>query len=110
MIACGQGGFDPAGREINIRHAAGIPPVYNSLLGSDPLEGTITFRWAVGGTPANTACGLAKLGIQVMFVGKMADDIFGRFFADTLQAQGLMSRNLGLTKRRKQKSALIAVL
>lgn len=101
VIAFGQGGFDPAGREVNMRHAAGTPPVYDSLLESDPLEGTITFRWAVGGTPANTACGLAKLGIQVMFVGKMADDIFGHFFADTLQAQGIDVSELRFVQMKK---------
>lgn len=86
VITFGQGGFDPAGRETDIPHPVNTPPVYDSLLNCDPLTGTISFRWAVGGTPANTACGLGRLGISVMFVGKMADDVFGRFFADTLKA------------------------
>jgi len=101
VIAFGQGGFDPAGRETDMPHAAGTPPVYDSLLVSDPLKGTITFRWAVGGTPANTACGLAKLGVKVMFVGKMADDIFGHFFADTLRTQGVDVSELRFDQTKK---------
>jgi len=97
VVAFGQGGFDPAGRESGTPQRINTP----SVLEYSPLKGTISFRWAAGGTPANTACGLAKLGIPIMFVGKMADDIFGHFFADTLQANGVDVSELKLDKTTK---------
>jgi fructokinase len=43
-----------------------------SLIRSDGFE-------KFGGAPANTACGLAKLGIPVSFMGKVGNDPFGHF-------------------------------
>ena len=42
------------------------------------------FEKAPGGAPANVAVGLARLGADVAFMGKVGDDDFGHFLADTL--------------------------
>ena len=42
------------------------------------------FVKAPGGAPANVAVGLAKLGIDTGFVGKIGTDAFGDFLRDTL--------------------------
>ena len=41
------------------------------------------FKKAPGGAPANVAVGLARLGVRSAFMGKVGDDPFGRFLADT---------------------------
>ena len=43
------------------------------------------FVKAPGGAPANVAVGLAKLGIDAGFIGKVGADPFGNFLTDTLQ-------------------------
>jgi len=42
------------------------------------------FKKAPGGAPANVAVGLIRLGIPSGFMGKVGDDAFGHFLADTL--------------------------
>ncbi len=43
------------------------------------------FVKAPGGAPANVAVGLAKLGVDAGFIGKVGADPFGDFLTDTLQ-------------------------
>ena len=43
------------------------------------------FVKAPGGAPANVAVGLAKLGIDTGFIGKVGADAFGDFLTETLQ-------------------------
>lgn len=50
-----------------------------------------------GGAPANTACGLAKLGIPVSFMGKVGDDPFGQFLKQTLEANHVQTNHLILS-------------
>jgi len=47
------------------------------------------FKKAPGGAPANVAAGLAKLGIRSGFMGKVGDDAFGHFLAQTLREAGV---------------------
>ncbi len=46
------------------------------------------FLKAPGGAPANVAVGAAKLGISSAFLGKVGDDPFGHFLADTFFEAG----------------------
>ena len=43
------------------------------------------FVKAPGGAPANVAVGLAKLGVDAGFIGKVGADPFGDFLTETLQ-------------------------
>jgi len=47
------------------------------------------FTKAPGGAPANVAAGLAKLGVPAGFMGKVGDDPFGHFLAETLRSIGV---------------------
>jgi sugar/nucleoside kinase (ribokinase family) len=44
---------------------------------------------ALGSSSAICACGLARLGLKVAFIGKVGDDEFGRFVARELAARGI---------------------
>lgn len=46
-------------------------------------------KMASGGSAANTAVGLAALGVPTSFVGRVADDELGAFFAADLKAGGV---------------------
>ena len=48
-----------------------------------------TFKKAAGGAPANVAVGLARLGVASGFMGKVGEDGFGRFLAETLAQAGV---------------------
>jgi fructokinase len=50
-----------------------------------------------GGAPANTACGLAKLGTPVAFMGKVGNDPFGHFLKQTLEQNSVSTDHLVLS-------------
>ncbi len=50
-----------------------------------------------GGAPANTACGLAKLGANVAFMGKVGNDPFGHFLKQTLEENHVSTDHLVLS-------------
>jgi len=54
-----------------------------------PMEMTSTFTKYVGGSPANIAIGMARLGMKTGFVGKVANDQMGRFITDYLESNGI---------------------
>lgn len=47
------------------------------------------FIKAPGGAPGNVAVGLARLGVPSAFMGKVGDDVFGHFLANTLAESGV---------------------
>ncbi len=54
-----------------------------------PMEMTSTFTKYVGGSPANIAIGMARLGMKTGFVGKVANDQMGRFITNYLERNGI---------------------
>ena len=46
-------------------------------------------RLTLGSSSAITACGAARLGLRVAFVGVVGDDALGRFVLDALEARGV---------------------
>lgn len=54
-----------------------------------PMEETVTFTKYVGGSPANIAIGMSRLGRRVAFIGKLADDQMGRFIRTYLRENGI---------------------
>ncbi len=44
-----------------------------------PMEETLTFTKYVGGSPANITIAIARLGLKAGFIGRVANDQFGRF-------------------------------
>lgn len=60
--------------------------------GSEELADTLDFR--LGGSSANCACALARLGASVAFQGRVGVDHFGDFIADELARAGVRERHL----------------
>ncbi|WP_400163313.1 5-dehydro-2-deoxygluconokinase [Brevibacillus sp. TJ4] len=54
-----------------------------------PMEETMTFTKYVGGSPANIAIGLSRLGMKTGFIGRVADDQMGRFITRYLHQNGI---------------------
>ncbi|MDF5756024.1 carbohydrate kinase [Spongiactinospora sp. TRM90649] len=52
-------------------------------------DGALTLRVHPGGSPANTAVALARLGTRTRFMGRIADDVFGRAFRERLAASSV---------------------
>jgi sugar/nucleoside kinase (ribokinase family) len=46
----------------------------------------------IGSSSVITACGAARLGLEVAFIGLVGDDEFGRFMLDAMQARGIDTR------------------
>lgn len=54
-----------------------------------PLQDCHTFKKYLGGSPANIAVGLARLGKKVGFIGKVSADAFGQFIRDFFTRDGI---------------------
>ena len=54
-----------------------------------PLNESTTFKRYLGGSPANIAVGLARLGKKVGFFARVSDDQFGTFVTDYFEKEGI---------------------
>jgi 5-dehydro-2-deoxygluconokinase len=54
-----------------------------------PMEETITFTKYVGGSPANITIALSRLGAATGFIGRVANDQFGRFITGYFTRNGI---------------------
>jgi sugar/nucleoside kinase (ribokinase family) len=61
----------------------------------------------IGGCASNAAVDLARLGVRAAVCGKVGDDVFGRYVADTLVAHGVDVRALAVDKTRATSQTLI---
>lgn len=59
-----------------------------------PLEDVLSFAKYVGGSPANITIAMAKLGLKTGFIGRVADDAFGRYIVRYLEAGGTDTSNV----------------
>src|SRR5512142_2133224 len=48
----------------------------------------------IGSASAIFACGAARLGLRVAFIGVCGEDVFGRFMLDELQKRGVDTSNV----------------
>ncbi|MGZ9166669.1 MAG: carbohydrate kinase family protein, partial [Anaerolineales bacterium] len=53
-----------------------------------------SYTLAVGSSSAIFACGAARLGLRVAFIGLCGDDVFGRFMLDELQERNVDVSNV----------------
>lgn len=58
------------------------------------LSESTTFKKYLGGSPANIAVGLARLGKKVGFIGKVSDDQFGTFVTNYFNKEGIDTSNV----------------
>lgn len=59
-----------------------------------PMEETVTFTKYVGGSPANITIALSRLGVKTGFIGRVADDQFGRFIRGYFDRNGIDTSRL----------------
>lgn len=82
------------------------------LISTEPgvtLQASSAFQKAAGGAPANVTVGLARLGISAGFIGRVGDDPFGHFVADTLATEGVDVSQLGFERKARTGLAFITL-
>ncbi|NFE93786.1 5-dehydro-2-deoxygluconokinase [Clostridium botulinum] len=62
---------------------------FNPIDINRPLSESKTFKKYLGGSPANIAVGLLRLGKKVGFIGKVSKDQFGKFVVDYFDNEGI---------------------
>jgi len=89
--------FDPS-REFDVIPLGRAAIDFNPVDINQPLEKCRTFTKYLGGSPANIAVGLARLGKKVGFIGKVSDDQFGKFIKDFFVRDGIDISHIALAK------------
>lgn len=73
----------------------GIISLGEALIDFIPMDETNeTYHKSPGGAPANVAVGVARLGTRSTFLGKVGDDVLGRFLQDILESYGVKTRQM----------------
>ena len=80
--------FDQA-KSMDIVPLGRVAIDFNPVDINRPLAESTTFRKYVGGSPANIAVGMARLGKKVGFIGKVSKDQFGKFVTDYFNKEGI---------------------
>lgn len=62
------------------------------------LSESRTFTKYVGGSPANIAVGMARLGKKVGFIGKVSNDQLGEFVIDYFNKENIDTSNISIAK------------
>ncbi|OHX45829.1 aminoimidazole riboside kinase [Cytobacillus oceanisediminis] len=76
----------------------GVLCLGEALIDFIPLDSdNSTYQKAPGGAPANVSVGVSKLGGKAAFIGKVGDDVLGRFLKDTLKGYGVHTQYMKLT-------------
>ncbi len=66
-------------KELDIIPIGRVTVDLNPIDMNKPLQESTTFRKYLGGSPANIAVGMARLGKKVGFIGKVSQDQLGKF-------------------------------
>jgi len=70
-----------------------------NMIANREEEGFVTdFNISGGGSAANTIVGLARLGLNTGYVGKVASDMEGKFLLDELREEGVDVNGITVTK------------
>lgn len=76
----------------------GVISLGEALIDFIPLDETNSvYQKSPGGAPANVAVGISRLGVPSTFLGKVGDDVLGRFLHETLKAYGVNTDFMPLT-------------
>lgn len=71
--------------------------------------GSMTYTAKTGGAPVNVCAAVAKLGKKACFLGKLADDAFGRFLLNELQTFGIDTSLTVMDKKCKTGLAFVTL-
>lgn len=80
--------FDPQ-REFDLILLGRIAIDFNPVDYFKTLEESTTFRKYLGGSPANIAVGLSRMGKKLSFFAKVSDDRFGDFVTHYFEKNGI---------------------
>ena len=80
------------------------------LENGQPLGEVAAFARAAGGAAANVAVGLARLGVKSAFMGKVGDDPFGHFLAQTLEGDGVDTGPLRFETKARTALAFVSLM
>lgn len=72
-------------------------------------EGELHYLKCPGGAPANVAVGVARLGGDAAFIGRVGADPFGRFMAETLVTEGVDIGHLTQDPAHNTSTVLVAL-
>jgi fructokinase len=76
----------------------GIISLGEALIDFIPLDKeNLNYQKSPGGAPANVAVGVAKLGANSAFLGKVGKDVLGDFLVETLQQHGVNTESMEQT-------------
>lgn len=98
--------MDFPSRKLDIICVGRIAVDFNPTDMNRPLSESCNFNKYLGGSPANIAVGMARLGRKVGFLARISDDAFGDFVEDFFVKEGIdvshvkrctNGENLGLT-------------
>ena len=73
------------------------------------LEDMLTFAKYLGGSPANTAIGVARLGLKPAMLTRVGDEQNGRFVRETLAAEGVDVSHVITDPRRLTALAILGI-
>lgn len=82
-------------RDLDIIPIGRIAIDFNPIDYYKPLSESTTFKKYLGGSPANIAVGLARLGRKVGFIAKVSDDQFGDFVVNYFEKEGIDTKHIG---------------
>ena len=76
----------------------GVISLGEALIDFIPLDAdNLTYQKSPGGAPANVAVGVARLQTPSTFLGKVGNDVLGRFLNETLQSYSVNTSYLSMT-------------
>ena len=81
-------GFD-LGKKYHIIPVGRVAIDFNPTDYNRPLSESSNFNKYLGGSPANIAVGMARLGSRVGFLARVSDDQFGTFVTEFFQNEGI---------------------
>ena len=81
-------------REYDLIPLGRVAIDFNPLDYNCTLDKSTTFRKYVGGSPANIAVGLARLGKKLSFFAKVSDDRFGDYVINYFKENGIDVSNI----------------
>ncbi|SFC91296.1 5-dehydro-2-deoxygluconokinase [Clostridium uliginosum] len=76
-------------RKLDIVPIGRVAIDFNPVDINKPLSESSTFKKYLGGSPANIAVGLSRLGKKVGFIGKVSKDQFGEFVVNYFKNEGI---------------------
>ena len=76
-------------RKLDIILTGRVAIDFNPVDYFQTLAQSMTFKKYVGGSPANTAVGLSRLGKKCGFFGKVSNDRFGEYVTEYFQKEGI---------------------